>query len=267
MLEKEEPIRVHAESCFEVQDDILDRLVQQNECEDVFRGVESSTDCPFEMGVARPQAYDVRQLHSIIDPMTTAQANSALGPKKPVLISHSVTPFYRPNVTPTGIWGMGYEVTLHDIDASTISVFPASQMDEVARLRQDISIGLNVGGTLALTERSLDVLNEIPGLQMRGARITASSDQTFRICITMNWSTIHVQSGPVDCGGAKWNIYRTKERIDVTQTLLHTLLIPDNIISVDVTVRTWIRCPRRVFFWNKPYQWTFPEKMFTLSLE
>ena len=269
MLDENQMLRWTDASCDEVEDGTLERLAEGVDHAEV-RGIDASDDgsslCPCEVLVAKPQAYDVHRLCSTVDSRLAKSIRAALGPNVPILLCHHMTPFYRPGVAPTGVWGTGYEVTVHDVDASTIAVFPDSGHTDIAEAKQDILVGLSVGGALKVSNDALGPLQEIPGIEIRGARVVASTDQLFRIHLASTWSVLDVQAGPVGSGGARWNIYRTTKRVDLGQTLLQTILIPKGIRELHVSVSTWIRCTRRMFVWNKPIQWTFPKTEFRVSL-
>ena len=68
----------------------------------------------------------------------------------PILVSHSLTPFYKPARAPTGVWGMGYRCEVVDGDADTIAVAPSSQVYEIAEVSQRLSLGIEAGGEISL---------------------------------------------------------------------------------------------------------------------
>jgi hypothetical protein len=65
-------------------------------------------------------------------------------------------------------------------------------------------------------------------------------------------------------GGARWNLYRRGKRIDVTQSLVHTLIVPKGVTGLRLRVTTWI-CESG-FLGGPATRWTFA-KTFPVSLE
>jgi hypothetical protein len=106
----------------------------------------------------------------------------------------------------------------------------------------------------------------IPGWPISEARLSLSADARFAFLLglDLDLSLLEVQAGPVGAGGARWNLYRRGRRIDVTQSLVHTLTIPSGATQLRLRVTTWIS--ESGLFGGPATRWTFT-KRFTVSLQ
>jgi hypothetical protein len=223
-------------------------------------------DNPFDLSAASPHAIDVLKLYSLSGLKVPPTIEASRGSTIPILLCHGLTPFYKPGVEPTGVWGMGYTATLKDVDAATVAVFPESKLLKVAQSRQELQFGLTAGGKIGVPDEGLALANQIPGVTMTGAELHATTNQEFGLAIRCSFSVLEVQAGPVGAGGARWNIYRTSERIDVFQPLFQTLLIPRGVERLCISVEMWVRRPFRFLAWTKVRQWLYPPVTFDVSL-
>jgi len=64
-------------------------------------------DAPFDLRVARPRAVDLRALWAKENRPEPAELAAALGPKRPILLTHVVTPFPRDGDAPARVWSLG----------------------------------------------------------------------------------------------------------------------------------------------------------------
>jgi hypothetical protein len=86
------------------------------------------------------------------------------------------------------------------------------------------------------------------------------------LLIAINFSALKIQAGPIGAGGARWNIYRQQERIDLFQPLLQTLLIPSDLNRLKMSVKTWIRRSGKFGGLIGARAWEFKPVNFTVSL-
>src|SRR6185503_5733647 len=83
-------------------------------------------DEPFDLRVARPRAVDLRKLWAKENHSEPPELMAALCPKRPILLTHVVTPFPRDGDTPARVWSLGYEIVLPAATADTVSVAPSN---------------------------------------------------------------------------------------------------------------------------------------------
>ncbi|MBN2196024.1 MAG: hypothetical protein JW751_24620 [Polyangiaceae bacterium] len=188
----------------------------------------------------RPRAISVRRLCQLVDQRHDASIDAALGEaKEPVLLYQGMTPFHPAGERPHGIFGMGYPIQIEG-EVSTVAWQPDSSLIEVAKVDQEVSVGLGVGGALG-TPSGLEGLDVIPGITLPHAKIHAKTHQEFRLSISFVFNLLRVQAGAVGSGEARWNIYQQDERLDRFQPLTHTLTVPRDTPKVTGRVTTWIR--------------------------
>jgi hypothetical protein len=87
------------------------------------------------------------------------------------------------------------------------------------------------------------------------------------VALQVTFSILEVQAGPVNAGGARWNIYRGRDSIDTFQPLFQTMLVPAGTAKLRFEIRTWIRGSRRFFGLVNGREWTYDPKTFDVSLE
>jgi hypothetical protein len=139
----------------EVDDPLLDRLDAREEAAQTPADIltpperevgEPEPDNPFDFTLAKPAAIDLRKLYARLKLPLPAAIEAALGPRLPILLCHGMTPFYKGGQRPTGVWGIGYQATLKEVDAVTVSFLPETRLLEFAKLRQQVTFGLEAGG-------------------------------------------------------------------------------------------------------------------------
>lgn len=132
---------------------------------------------PFDLEVIKPRAVDVRKLWALTGQEVPAEIQAAVGARVPILLHQGLTPFHPAGAPKRGVWGLGYEIRVNDLDASTVSLAPTSRSHEVGQVVQKAQLGLGVGGALAVPDTALTALRDIPGVTLEGSRspMTASS--------------------------------------------------------------------------------------------
>jgi hypothetical protein len=101
---------------------------------------------------------------------------------------------------------------------------------------------------------------------MTGASVYTTTDNQFSFALSLELSQLKVLAGPVGAGGARWDIYRTRERLDRFQPLVQTLFVPEDATSMNVKVHTWIKRRGKFFGLLSAREWTFPGQEFNVSL-
>jgi len=221
---------------------------------------------PFDLAIPHPRLLDLRRLWELTGKPYPPEVKASVGAKHPYLVYHGLTPFHRPGEKPVGIWGLGYQVTLKNGGADTISFAPDEELLKVATLGQDMHLGLSAGGELAIPQQPLQLLNAIPGVSLTGSKLSATTDQRFGVSISFTVTLLAVQAGPVGAGGVRWNMYRQAERLDVYHPLLQTLLIPRDVRELKFTIKTWVRRRGRFFGLLKDREWVAPTEEVTVKL-
>jgi hypothetical protein len=232
---------------------------------DEFRGGRAlPDDAPFDVEVARPRAVDVTRLYALAKRRIPDEIAAALGPSRPILLCHAVTPFHRHGARVSDVWGLGYEAKLEGVTADTVGFRPGSETVTVGSVEQKLSFGVGAGGELSLPEEAVELANAIPGLRVEGGEICFSTDSRFAIGISLKLTLRAVQAGPVGAGGVRWNIYRQKDRLDEVQALFQTLLVPKDAKNINVSVQSWVRTKGFLGFGSK--QWSSEWERFEVSL-
>ena len=224
--------------------------------------------CPFDLEVPPPYAVDLLRLCEINGAKVPPEIRAKLGPNTAVLIYHHMTPFAQEGERPHGIWGMGYTAKLSgQLAAATIGLVPDSRLVSVAKAKAKVDIGVGAGGEFSLPEGTAAAAQTVTRGLMSDVNLSLSADAEFAFILSLDLdvSLLKIQAGPVGAGGARWNLYRRGERIDVMQSLAHTVVVPKGTASLKLAVATWIRESDR---WGRPAtQWTFAPQRFTVSLE
>jgi hypothetical protein len=224
--------------------------------------------CPFDLEVPPPYAVDLLRLCEVTGAKVPPEIRAKLGPNTAVLICHRLTPFARPGEKSHGIWGMGYAARLiGQPSATTIGLVPDSKLKSVAVAEAEVDIGVGAGGELGLPEGTAAVAGTATGGLVRDVKLSLSADAKFAFILSLDLdvSLLEIQAGPVGAGGARWNLYRRGKRIDVMQSLAHTVVVPKGTASLKLAVATWIR--ESGFLGGPATQWTFAPQRFTVSLE
>lgn len=222
-------------------------------------------DDPFDIEVAKPAAYDLLKLHQLTGVATPALHGAALGANLLLFICHGLTPFYKGGQRPTGVWGIGYTARLLDVDGRTVGFQPTSELVEVAKVNQEVHIGLDVGGSLSVAP-NVGIGGELLGISIPSAKLTATTSQSVGLALTCAFSVVAVQAGPVGAGGVRWNLYRAKQSIEAFQPLFQTLQVPADARSLRFEVETWVRRAGYFFGLVGARHWRYPPQTFEVSL-
>jgi hypothetical protein len=219
---------------------------------------------PFDLEAIRPRAIGMRRLCALANNKLDAKIEATLGnATEPVLLYQGITPFHPAGEVPRGIWGMGYQLEIVG-NADTIDWQPNTQLLEVAKIDQEIAVGLAAGGGMGVG-RAEDT-QVIPGVDLPGAHIRATTDQRFKLSISFIFNLLRVQAGPVGAGGIRWNFYRQDQRLDGFQPLLQTIMVPKDTRSLNVRITTWVRGRARWLGLGTARTWTPPAREFEISL-
>ncbi len=251
-----------APQTLDVPDPILDELERQlPQEESPTRGFGEG---PFDLRVILPRALDLTRVWKAAGKPVPTELDAILGGAKiPVLLNHGLTPFPHDGTLPRGVWGLGYEFELRSPVAHTISLVPDSQALTVADIQQDVQLGLDIGGKIALPAVELPVTGPVPGVSLTGARLEASTQQSMALSLRMKITLRKILAGPFGAGGAKWNLYRQDERLDQFHPLLQTITVPAGTTSLHAVVRTW--ATRKKLFGGREF-WPYPDQEFEISL-
>lgn len=213
-------------------------------------------DAPFDLRVARPRAIDLRALWAKENRPEPAEMAAALGPKRPILLTHVVTPFPRDGEEPARVWSLGYEIVILDADANTVSVAPSNEVFKVAELGQFVDLGLDFGGRLGIAQGP-------PGT---GMALRAVTSQRFQFQVSMKITLRKVVGAPVGAGGAVWKMFRQNEQLDQPHTLLQTVLFAEGATSLRCTVKTWAKQAGWLGTrWGARF-WPYEDQPFEISL-
>jgi hypothetical protein len=175
-------------------------------------------------------------------------------------------PFPPDGQSPRSPWGLGYEFVAHDIDANTESVLPNDEVLQVAKVGQNVELGIELGGSVGIPETALEVVAAVPGVSLTGARVTASTNQKYSFALSMAITLRKVVGAPVGVGGAQWKMYRQDERLDRPHPLIQTLLVPENAKTIRCTIRTWAK--QSGYFGTKIGEkfWQYDDQNFRVDL-
>ena len=261
-------VRLRSTGWSEVDDPVLDDLDKANYDPAAVRaGVpRRSEGNPFDLELMKPQALAVARLYALAGTPMAALIEASPDSNVPVLMAHGMTPFYRPGLTPTGVWGMGYRATIEGDVCSTIALFPDTRRFEIGHLSESLQVGLRAGGEMGLL-RSGALTSSVPlAVGLPAVELKATTNQEFGIAIDCKFSLLEVQAGPVGAGGARWNLYRQREAIDERQSLFHTILVPRHLKKLTVNVECWVRRSGRFFGLVGARHWEYPVQTYQVSL-
>jgi len=242
-------IRLAMDASGEIDDPVLARLDRAARAkEEMLQVMGTKREAPaaddeegYDIEVVRPRAVDVRKLARLTGAAVPPDIDATLGGRVPVLLHHGMTPFHRSGRSPQEVWGMGYEVELVRADGDTHSIAPQTQVLKVGEWKQKFNVGISAGGKLGVPTAATKALSIVPGFELEGAQVQASTDQQFALMLGIELNFLEVQAAPTSAGGARWNLYRQHERLDRFQPLLQTILVKRDTKSIDVKIKTWVR--------------------------
>jgi hypothetical protein len=224
-------------------------------------------DKPIDLRVIRPQATDLRKFWALtnypIPPIIEAQ----LGPKIPVLLNHLITPFSADGAGPIKVWALGYEFIPEDADLNTISVLPNDEVLKIAELKNEVEVGLQLGGAVGIPESALKILKNVPALSLNGAKLEATTNSVFHLSLHFGISSRKVVGAPVGAGGALWKMYFQDERLDKPHALFQTMVVTPGTKHIKCTIRSWAKQAGWLGNnWGARF-WTYEDQKFEISLE
>jgi hypothetical protein len=249
-------------------DPILESLVRERS-QDPLRPIavrKQEWDPAFDLRVARPRAIDLLKFWKLTGQPVPPEIAASLGPRRPILLSHVVTPFPSDGRAPGGVWGLGYELTVNDAEANTVSVVPNDEVVRVGVVGQKTELGLNLGGGLQVPEATWKAAGGAPSVSLTGAEVTASTNWTFQFSVKLEITFRKVIGAPVDAGGAKWQLFRQDEPLDRPHALLQTLLVDRATPSIACTVKSWAKQAGWLGTSFGAKLWHYPDADFVVSL-
>jgi hypothetical protein len=213
-------------------------------------------DAPFDLRIARPRAVDLRALWGKQNRPEPADLTAALGPKRPILLTHVMTPFPRDGNAPARVWSLGYEIVILDVDADTVGVAPSNEVFKIADLGQSVDLAIDFGGRFGIVEEPL----------RSGMALRAVTSQRFLFKVSMQITLRKVVGAPVGNGGAVWKMFRQNEQLDQPHTLLQTVLFAENATSLRCTVKTWAKQAGWLGTRWGARLWSYEDQPFEISL-
>jgi hypothetical protein len=226
-------------------------------------GLQNVTDPPYDLQSPEPRAIDLLGLWKRLGKKPDPNLLAALGPSRPILLSHGITAFHKMGRRPRAIWGMGYQATVVDVEARTVDVTPTSEHITVGSLQQNVRVGVTLDGRIEVPQVALAAAEELPGVGLNGASIEVGVDERVAFAIRYEFRVLKVQAGPVAPGGARWNLYRQDRPLDDFHPLLQTLLVPRGARGMTVEVQAWAR---EAGFLGPGREWTFEPRTLQVSL-
>ncbi len=240
-----------------------------------------SMEAPFDLRVTRPRAVDLRKLWELTGQPLPPIFAATLGPRRPILLQHSVTPFPPDGSSPGGVWGLGYEFVAHDIDANTEGVAPNDELLTVAHISQKLHValkaggaasaseavlGVGLGGSIGVPEGNLSLASSAAEVNLPGMQIAATTDQRFHFAVRLGITLRKVVGAPVGMGGAQWKMYRQDEQLDRSHTLLQTVLVPEGAREMRCTIKTWARRATWLGALLGQRHWKYDDQIFCVNL-
>jgi hypothetical protein len=230
--------------------------------DDEERGGGAIDEAPFDLGIPKPRAMDLRKLWKLGKKKPDPQVLAALGPSIPILLAHSVTAFPVGPRTPR-VWGIRYHSAVFGVDADTVDLQPATELLDIATVGSKVDVGVSLGGQLEVLPVAKDALNEIPGVTLNDAKVSASLDEKAAFRIRFTLSVPKVISGPDANGGAGWQLYAQDRRLEGHQALLQTLLVPKGTVALRIDVVSSVAAAG----WFGPREWHFESESFEVALD
>jgi hypothetical protein len=248
----------------QVEDAVISELAEAAP-EDVERdrGARQSDAAPFDLGVPEPRAMDLRRLWKLAGQEPDPQILAALGPKVPILLSHSVTAFPAGDGRPPRVWGIRYACRLVDLDSRTVAVQPTTELLDVLTVGAEAELEVGLGGELSVPREVAAGLSMVPGVALNEARVSANLTESVGLRIRFTLSVPKVIAGPEARGGARWHLYAQDRRLDGHQALIQTVLVPRNTKRASVEIETSVAAAG----WFGPREWRYETATFHLSLD
>jgi hypothetical protein len=231
--------------------------------EDEERGGTESNFAPFELGIPRPRAIDLRKLWKLGGKKPDETILAALGPSRPILLAHAVTAFPVGTGRPPRVWGIRYRSTVFGTDADTVDLQPTTELLDLVEVDSKADIGITLGGKLSVLPRVTGALDQLPGVELNGASVGASTDQKAALRIQFTLSVPKVISGPDANGGAAWQLFAQDRRLEGHQAMLQTLLVPKAAKRLRVEIVSSVAAAG----WFGPREWRYETASFDVPLD
>jgi hypothetical protein len=231
--------------------------------DDEERGGGQSDLAPFELGIPRPRAMDLRRLWKLSGKKPDDTILAALGPNRPILLAHAVTAFPVSTGRPPRVWGIRYRSSVFGTDADTVDLQPTTELLDIVTVDSKADVEISLGGKLNAIAPARDVLTQLPGVELNGASLAASTDQSAAVRIQFTMSVPKVISGPDANGGAAWQLFAQDRRLEGHQALLQTLLLPKSAKRIRVEVVSSVAAAG----WFGPREWRYETASFDVPLD
>ena len=231
--------------------------------EDAERGGTQSDLAPFELGIPRPRAMDLRKLWKLGGKKPDDAILAALGPNRPVLLAHAVTAFPVGAGRPPRVWGIRYRSSVFGTDADTVDLQPTTELLDIVTVDSKADVEISLGGKLNVLAPAQAALTQLPGVELNGASVSASTDQSAAVRIQFTMSVPKVISGPDANGGAGWQLFAQDRRLEGHQALLQTLLVPKSAKRIRVEVVSSVAAAG----WFGPREWRYETASFDVPLD
>ncbi len=266
-----ESIQLSAEPAGVVTDPVLDVLSDEAEAEaELFAPMGGEEDEPqhedpnrsYDLVVAPPAAVDLRRMlgpqadHSVL-------TEAFVGLPVPLLLCHAITPFAVPGERPAPIWRIDYRVEVLRVEeARTVSLVPASEVVRTASLSVGTGMSVAAGAKLASPLGALGAVLPFPE-----AHLEASVDGQVRLSLPdFKIEAVKVIAGAYGAGGAMWQLYRRRDVLNVSQTLLQVVALPAGVEQLSLRLQAWV-CRRGWFGMQRENRmWHTPIEEVTISL-
>jgi hypothetical protein len=246
-----------------VDDPTIEALAAELEPdEDEERGGGEAAAAPFDLGIPRPRAIDLRKLWKLSGQTPDKAILAALGPNRPILLAHAVTAFPVGAGRPPRVWGIRYRSSVFGVDADTVDLQPNTELLDIVQVDSQAELGLSLGGKLSVLGAATGGLSALPGVDLNGASVSADTDQKATLRIRFTMSVPKVIAGPDAAGGAGWQLYAQDRRLEGHQALLQTLLVPKGADRLRIEVVSSVAAAG----WFGPRQWTFETASFDVPL-
>lgn len=231
--------------------------------EDEERGGRQDAAAPFDLGIPRPRAIDVRRLWKLSGREPDDAILAALGPSRPILLAHAVTAFPVGPGRPPRVWGIRYRSSVFGLEADTVDLQPTTELLDLVTVDSQAELGISLGGKLTALGAVAGGLAALPGVELNGASVSAATDQQATLRIRFTMAVPRVIAGPDANGGAGWQLYAQDRRLEGHQALLQTLLVPAEATRLRVEVVSSVAAAG----WFGPREWRFETASFEVPLD
>lgn len=229
------------------------------------RGGGEDWDAPFDLRVMRPRAVDLVKLWTLWGKSVPDTIAATLGPRRPILLNHVVTPFAKDGHAPGGVCSLGYEIVLHGVDANTVSVVPNDEVLKIGKVGEKVELGLDLGGSVSIPGAALGTTAGAAAFSLQSAKLRAAAGFDVQFAVELSWTLRKVLGAPVGEGGAQWKMYRQDEPLDRPHSLLQTLVVSGGD-TMRCTIKTWAT---KAGFLGTRFGakfWAYEDQEFTISL-